>query len=162
MKINADISMRAAVDSASLDWIPSPLAGVERRMLERDGEEVARCTTVVRFEPGARFPEHIHVGGEEFLVLEGVFTDEDGDYPAGTYIRHPVGTSHSAWSDGGCEILVKLMQMDPADQKKVVLDTGALDWQPGPEPGVDIKPLHEFGGEKVMLMRGGAGTRIAR
>ena len=162
MKINADLTKRAEVHTPDMEWQPSPEPGVLRRMLDRDGEEVARCTTVVRFEPGARFPEHTHGGGEEFLVLDGVFSDEDGDYPAGTYIRHPIGTSHSAWSEEGCEILVKLMQMDPADQKKVVLDTGALDWQPGPEAGVDIKPLHEFGDEKVMLMRILAGTRIPR
>ena len=41
------------------------------------------------------------------------------------------------------------MKIDSADSKKVVLDTDALDWQPGPEAGVDIKPLHEFGDEKV-------------
>ncbi|MCH7936316.1 MAG: cupin domain-containing protein [Proteobacteria bacterium] len=162
MKINADLSKRAEVHTPDMEWQPSPEPGVLRRMLDRDGEEVARCTTVVRFEPGARFPEHTHGGGEEFLVLDGVFNDEDGDYPAGTYVRHPVGTSHSAWSEEGCEILVKLMQMDPADQKKVVLDTDALDWQPGTESGVDIKPLHEFGDETVMLMRILAGTRIPR
>lgn len=162
MKVNADLSQRAEVHTPDMEWQPSPEPGVLRRMLDRDGGEVARCTTVVRFEPGARFPEHTHDGGEEFLVLDGVFNDEDGDYAAGTYVRHPVGSSHSAWSDEGCEILVKLMQMDPADQKRVVLDTNALDWQPGPEPGVDIKPLHEFGDEKVMLMRILAGTRIPR
>ena len=162
MKINADLTKRAEVHTPEMEWQPSPEPGVLRRMLDRDGGEMARCTTVVRFEPGARFPEHIHVGGEEFLVLDGVFTDEEGDYPAGTYVRHPVGSRHSSWSGEGCGILVKLMQMDPADQKKVVLDTGALDWQPGSEPGVEIKPLHEFGDEKVMLMRLLAGTRIPR
>ncbi len=166
MKINADLSKRAETNTDDMEWEASPEPGVLRRMLDRDGGEVARCTTVVRFEPGARFPEHTHSGGEEFLVLSGVFTDEDGDYPAGTYVRHPVGTSHSAWSDGGCEILVKLMQMDAGDQERVVIDTNAMDWQPGPEPGpepgVMIKPLHEFGTEKVMLMRLDAGTRIPR
>ncbi len=162
MKINADLTKRAEANTEDMEWVPSPEPGVLRRMLDRDGAEVARCTTVVRFEPGARFPEHTHVGGEEFLVLDGVFTDEDGDYPAGTYVRHPVGSRHSAWSDGGCEILVKLMQMDAEDRERVVIDTNAMDWQPGPEPGVEIKPLHEFGDEKVMLMRILAGTRIPR
>ncbi len=161
MKINADLSKRAEANTEDMEWVASPEPGVLRRMLDRDGGEVARCTTVVRFEPGARFPEHTHTGGEEFLVLSGVFTDEDGDYPVGTYVRHPVGSSHSAWSDKGCDILVKLMQMDAKDQEKVVIDTTAMDWQPGPEPGVEVKPLHEFGPEKVMLMRLEAGTRIS-
>lgn len=162
MKINADLSKRAFQLTSELDWVPSPAPGVFRRMLDRDGGEVARCTTIVRFDPGARFPEHTHDGGEEFLVLDGVFTDEQGDYPAGTYVRHPVGSSHSAWSDGGCVILVKLWQMDPADQEFVVLDTHALPWRPGPDIGVEVKPLHGFGDERVMLMRVAAGTRIPR
>ena len=161
MKINADLTRRAFENTADMDWTPSPEPGVFRRMLDRLGGEVARATSVVRFDPGARFPEHTHDGGEEFLVLSGVFTDEDSDFPAGTYVRHPVGTSHSSWSEEGCEILVKLWQMDPADQTALVVDTHALSWQPGPEPGIEIKPLHEFGPERVMLMRLGPGTRIA-
>ena len=122
MKINADIAKRAAVDSASLDWIPSPLAGVERRMLERDGDEVARVTSLVRYAPASYFSPHTHTGGEEFIVLEGAFSDNHGDYPAGTYVRNPVGSRHIPRSNDGCVIFVKLWWMHPDDQTFVRID----------------------------------------
>ena len=78
MQLNADRSRPATVDSAALAWVASPMAGVERRMLERDGDEVARATSVVRYAPGSAFSPHTDGAGEEFLVLDGVFSDETG------------------------------------------------------------------------------------
>lgn len=98
MKLHADLSQRVVVESESLDWVDSPMVGVQRRMLERDGEEVARATSIVRYAPDSHFSAHTHGGGEEFLVLEGIFSDEYGDYPAGTYIRNPVGSTHTPFS----------------------------------------------------------------
>lgn len=83
MQINADLTRPAIVDSTTLDWVPSPIAGIERRMLERDGAEVARATSLVRYAPGTAFSPHRHDAGEEFLVLDGVFSDETGDFPEG-------------------------------------------------------------------------------
>jgi anti-sigma factor ChrR (cupin superfamily) len=128
MKLHADLSRPAIVDSTSLDWVPSPSPGVERRMLERDGDEVARATSIVRYAPGSEFPTHRHGGGEEYMVLEGVFSDEHGDFPAGTYVRNPVGSSHAPKTAPGCTIFVKLRQMDPDDQDQVTIDTKAGDW----------------------------------
>jgi anti-sigma factor ChrR (cupin superfamily) len=108
MKINADLSERAVVHSDQLPWIDSPLPGVQRRMLERDGGEVARATSIVRYAPNSRFDPHTHGGGEEFLVLEGVFSDEHGDYGPGMYVRNPPGSRHTPRSADGCTILVKL------------------------------------------------------
>src|SRR4029434_3257451 len=65
MKINADLGQRAVVYSEELPWVASPLPGVDRRMLERDGEEVARATSVVRYAPNSSFDAHVHGGGEE-------------------------------------------------------------------------------------------------
>src|SRR6516162_5700894 len=73
MEINADFSKRAAVHAARLPWIPSPIKGVDRRMLDRIGDEVARATSIVRYAPHSHFSPHTHGGGEEFLVLDGVF-----------------------------------------------------------------------------------------
>jgi anti-sigma factor ChrR (cupin superfamily) len=95
MEINADFSRRVAVHAARLPWVPSPMAGVKRRMLDRIGDEVARATSIVRYAPGSRFSPHTHGGGEEFLVLEGVFQDEHGDFPAGSYVRNPPTSRHS-------------------------------------------------------------------
>jgi anti-sigma factor ChrR (cupin superfamily) len=48
MELNADFSQRVAIHAASLPWIASPMPGVERRMLDRIGDEVARATSIVR------------------------------------------------------------------------------------------------------------------
>ncbi|KEF41285.1 MAG: cupin [Cyanobium sp. CACIAM 14] len=159
-RIHADLSRPAVARSGDLPWLPSPLSGVERRLLERDGGEVARATSIVRYAPGSHFAAHVHGGGEEFLVLEGVFSDEQGDYGAGTYVRNPVGSAHAPFSRQGCVIFVKLRQMDPADQRRVVLDTRSSAWLPGLVPGLSVLPLHGFGPEQVALVRWAPGTRF--
>lgn len=75
MKVNADFRQRVAVRFDQTPWVPSPQPGVERKMLDRIGDEVARATTIVRFAPGSAFSPHVHDGGEEFIVLDGVFQD---------------------------------------------------------------------------------------
>src|SRR5256886_4887353 len=107
MLINADFSTRVVLRPDELNWSPSPMSGVERKMLDRVGDEVARATSIVRYAPNSHFSAHAHGGGEEFLVLEGVFSDEHGDYPPGTYVRNPVGSRHTPHSDGGCTLFVK-------------------------------------------------------
>ncbi|WP_264210003.1 cupin domain-containing protein [Leisingera thetidis] len=124
MRINADFSTRAAVHFEDTPWVPSPAPGVERKMLDRIGGEVARATSIVRFAPGSAFDPHVHDGGEEFLVLEGVFQDEHGDFPAGAYVRNPPTTSHTPAAAEGAVILVKLHQFDPADRTEVKTRTG--------------------------------------
>lgn len=143
-----------------MKWVDSPLPGVQRKMLDRDGDEVARATSLVRYAPNSHFAPHVHGGGEEFLVLEGIFSDEHGDYPAGTYVRNPVGSSHQPFSRDGCVILVKLRQMEPSDQSRIAIDTrnDGL-WQHGPTEGIDILPLHRFGREHVALARWSAGAK---
>lgn len=105
MRINDDLTKPVTVHSAKLDWIPSPAAGVDRRMLYRVGGEVARATTIVRYAPGSSFPRHVHSGGEEILVLEGNFQDEHGDYPAGCYFRYPAAIVHSLTRREYCRLL---------------------------------------------------------
>jgi anti-sigma factor ChrR (cupin superfamily) len=108
MELHADLTRPVVLDTASLPWTPSPMAGVERRLLERRGGDVARATSIVRYAPGSRFERHVHGGGgEEILVLEGVFQDERGSYPAGSWLRHPPGSMHRPWSEAGCTIWVK-------------------------------------------------------
>src|SRR6476659_2587269 len=126
MNLNADFTKRATVHAATLDWKASPMPGVERRMLDRIGDEVARATTIVRYAPGSQFSPHTHGGGEEFLVLEGVFQDEHGDYPVGSYVRNPPQSRHTPRSDPGCVLFVKLPQFDPNDRQHVRLDTGRV------------------------------------
>ena len=147
MELNADFDMRALVQSETLEWQPSPMAGVDRRMLDRIGGEVARATSIVRYAPGSAFSAHTHTGGEEFIVLEGVFQDEYGDYPAGTYVRNPPTTAHTPRSDAGCTIFVKLWQFDMADRtqfrKTMAEELGA------PDNGIAMATLHEDAFERV-------------
>ncbi len=160
MKLHADLSQRVVVESESLDWIDSPMLGVQRRMLERDGEEVARATSVVRYAPNSHFTAHTHGGGEEFLVLEGIFSDEFGDYPAGTYICNPVGSTHTPFSKDGCTILVKLWQMHHDDQQRVAIATKQTPWANGLVKGLQVMPLHSYGTENVALVKWDAGTQF--
>ena len=154
MHLNADFDRRAVAHAAALDWVSSPMAGVHRRMLDRVGAEVARATSIVRYAPGSHFSPHIHDGGEEFLVLDGVFQDEYGDYKPGTYIRNPPTSRHTPGSDNGCIIFVKLWQFDPADRTPVTIDTASGLYAPVPNrPGVEALPLFQDASEEVRLER---------
>ena len=125
MELNADFSKRVLVHSQNEPWRASPMPGVDRRMLDRIGDEVARATSIVRYAPGSKFSAHTHTGGEEFIVLDGTFQDEHGDYPTGTYVRNPPTTSHTPGSDDGCTIFVKLWQFDPEDRNQFRKDMAA-------------------------------------
>lgn len=120
-KLNTDLSLRAIMHGASLPWIASPLPGVDRRPLYRLGGEQARATSLVRYAPGSHFSSHLHSGGEEFLVLDGVFDDEHGRYPAGTYVRNPPGSRHTPGAHEGCVIFVRLRQFHSEDRAQVVV-----------------------------------------
>ena len=158
MKINADFSARAIVHGPATEWVASPMPGVHRKLLDRVGGEVARATSIVRYAPGSRFSEHTHSGGEEFIVLEGVFQDEHGDYPAGSYVRNPIGTHHVPRSDGGCTILVKLWQFADDDRDQFALDLDSLATGEG-DGEVASAILHRHRGEIVALETWRAGAQ---
>lgn len=141
-RLHADRRVPVIVDAAALDWTPSPQAGVERRFLEREGAEIARATSIVRYAAGSHFPEHVHELGEEYLVLEGVFSDQDGDFGPGTYVRNPPGTRHSPFTRGGCVIFVKLRQMPARDRGLPPMATrGGATVRNGPQ-GLTRIPLY--------------------
>ena len=152
MILNADFTKRAVVHAATLDWKASPMPGVERRMLDRIGDEVARATSIVRYAPGSQFSPHVHGGGEEFLVLEGVFQDEQGDFPAGSYVRNPPQSHHTPGSKPGCTLFVKLWQFDSADRRHVRLDTNKMvPFDAKGRGGVRLMPLFKDAHEDVRL-----------
>jgi len=162
VQLNADFTQRAVVHAATLEWTLSPLAGVERRMLDRIGGEVARATSIVRYAPHSHFSRHTHEGGEEFFVLEGVFQDEHGDYPAGSYVRNPPTSAHTPGSEPGCTILVKLWQFDATDRTQVRIDTSKRAYLRDPlRAGVEVMPLHQDGHEEVALERWQAGAEVS-
>ncbi|MEM8787267.1 MAG: cupin domain-containing protein [Pseudomonadota bacterium] len=155
MNLNADFDARVLLHGDAIPWAASPMAGVDRRMLDRIGDEVARATTIVRYAPDSHFSAHTHTGGEEFIVLEGVFQDEHGDFPAGTYVRNPPTSAHTPGSKDGCVIFVKLWQFDPDDRTPVRVDMKA-GLAPAGE-GVAVAVLHEDPRERVSYQEWQAG-----
>ena len=161
MRLNADFSQRVVVRPEDYRWVASPMPGVERMMLDRIGDEVARATSLVRYAPNSTFSSHVHGGGEEFFVLEGEFGDEHQAYPRGTYVRNPIGTEHTPRvGERGCTIFVKLHQFDKDDQHQFAVDTTRQPWLPGLVPGLSVMGLHEYGSERVALVRWAPHTRF--
>lgn len=159
--LNADFTQRMVLPPpTSESWMPSPEPGVHRYRLDRIGDEVARATSVVRYAAGSRFARHVHGGGEEFLVLDGTFSDERGDYPAGSYVRNPPGTAHAPFSREGCTLFVKLWQFAAGDDEPVHIDTASAPWRAGLVPGLSVMPLHEFEGVSTALVRWAPHTRF--
>jgi quercetin dioxygenase-like cupin family protein len=151
MKIRTNYAAREHVTFESVSWVQSPDVGVERKMLERDGDEVARATSIVRYAPGSAFAEHVHDRGEEFFVLAGVFQDEHGDYPAGTYVRNPPGSKHRPSSQNGCTIFVKLRQFAEGDTLRRVVGSADGTWMTQQGQAAE-KELHAFASERVSLV----------
>jgi len=158
MELNANFKERVVIHSDQLEWNPSPMPGVDRRMLDRIGGEVARATSIVRYVPNSKFSAHTHTGGEEFIVLDGVFQDEHGDFPEGTYVRNPPTTSHTPGSDDGCTIFVKLWQFDMDDRtqfRKTMADELA-----SPVNGIATAELHRDAFEVVTYSHIDAGIAL--
>ncbi len=155
--LNMDFSRRVVIRTRDLPWQPSPRPGVWRKPLAREEAERGHATSIVRYDPGASFQRHGHPLGEEILVLEGTFSDEHGDFGAGTYFRNAPGSGHAPFSKEGCTLLVKLHQFLPDDGAQVCVDTSAATWL-ADEAGIEAIPLHRFAGERVALMKWRAGA----
>lgn len=142
--IHGDLSVRATADTSQMPWTASPSGSVWRKRVHLVGApEAGQVTSVVRYEPDSHFPAHDHPDGEEILVLEGVFSDEHGDWPAGTYLLNPEGFRHAPFSKPGCVLFVKLRQAPGRDRRHVVVDTHRLAWEPGEIPGISQKALYD-------------------
>lgn len=159
--LNSDLDERIVIDTNAIPWVKSPCPGIWRRMLERQGPESGRATSIVRYDPGAQFSWHEHPLGEEFLVLGGVFSDEHGDYPAGTFVLNPPGSSHAPRSREGCVLFVKLGQYAGSDRRRLDVDTELLEWRGGTVPGVRTKEVYAEIGypEHVALFKWEPGAR---
>lgn len=145
--INGNLAARAVADTTRMDWTPSPSGSVWRKRVHLVGPpESGQVTSIVRYEPDSSFPAHDHPDGEEILVLEGVFSDEHGDWPAGTFLLNPEGFRHTPFSKPGCVLFVKLRQFPGKERRHVVVDTRKLDWQPGLNAAVSYKPLYQQDG----------------
>lgn len=145
--INGDLSLRVAVDTARMEWAPSPSASVWRKRVHLVGPpESGQVTSVVRYERGSKFPSHDHPEGEEILVLEGVFSDEHGNWPAGTFLLNPEGFRHAPFSEPGCVLFVKLRQFAGRGRQHVIVDTHGVPWNATSIPGVACQSLYRQAG----------------
>jgi anti-sigma factor ChrR (cupin superfamily) len=149
--LNMDFSQVACLRPDEQEWITSPADGVSRVHLERTEEESGHTTSLVKFEAGSYFPQHSHPNGEEVFVLEGVFSDEEGDYPAGTYIRNPPGSTHKPFTKEGCTLFVKLEQFQAGDIEHIVIRPEDQQWRQG-IGNLRVLSLHAFNTESTALV----------
>lgn len=154
--LHMNFHQRVVVDTASMPWQASPMPGVWRKRLARAEAESGHATSLVHYDAGSCFSAHEHPGGEEIFVLDGVFSDETGDYGLGSYLRNPPGTRHAPFSRDGCTLFVKLHQFAEADTATVRINTQQTPWLPG-QGGLQVMPLHSFAGEHTALVRCPAG-----
>jgi anti-sigma factor ChrR (cupin superfamily) len=162
--INGDLAVRVAVDTAAMEWTPSPSRTVWRKRVHLVGPvESGQVTSVVRYEPRSTFHGHDHPDGEEILVLDGVFSDEHGDWPAGTYLLNPEGFRHAPFSRAGCVLFVKLRQFPGRTREHVALRTESLPWEPA-RAGVAVRRLYSQAGflDSVRLERWERGAQLGR
>lgn len=153
---NMDFSQTVIIDTNAQQSVASPAPGVWRKPLSREERERGHATSIVRFDPEARFAQHGHPQGEEILVLEGTFSDEYGDYPEGSYIRNPPGFKHTSFSKAGCTLFVKLHQFQAGDRQQIHVDTRKTPWMPG-LGALRLMPLHDFKSEHTALVYWPAG-----
>lgn len=119
------------------------MGGVWRKRLHLVGPpESGQVTSIVRYEPNASFPAHDHPQGEEILVLAGIFSDEYGDWPAGTYRLNPEGFRHAPYSKPACHLFVKLRQFPGSKRQQVAIDVNTMTWVPTDRAGESEKVLH--------------------
>ncbi len=149
--LNMDFSQVACVLTQNRQWQKSPVDGVSRVHLEREAAESGHTTSFVRFEAGSSFPPHTHYQGEEIYVLEGVFSDENGDYPAGTYLRNPPNSKHQPFTKEGCTLFVKLEQFQKGDNKQLVLRLEDRQWREG-IGNLKVLSLHAYKTESTALV----------
>ena len=161
--LNADFTKAVVLDTRAMKWQPSPSPTVWRKRLDLVGGESSRVTSVVRYDAKSSFSVHDHPEGEEILVLKGIFSDEHGDYPTGTYLLNPPGFRHAPFSHRGCTIFVKLRQYGGARRQHVVVETRTAKWAPGPVPGIDVLPLYRNARhpETMDLLHVSGGARLS-
>jgi anti-sigma factor ChrR (cupin superfamily) len=140
--LNMDFTQRVVVETAQAPWVASPSGGVWRKPLEKAQAESGWTTSIVRYDAGSAFKTHTHPMGEELFVLEGVFSDETGDYPAGSYLRNPPGSAHAPFSREGCVLFVKLDHFREGDNEQVRINTHEQPWLSG------------YGGEEIFVLSG--------
>ena len=156
--INLDFSKKVVIDTQQQPWGKSPMVGVRRKPLARSEDQV-HVTSIVEYAANSYFSEHTHPQGEEIFVLEGIFSDQEGDYPAGCYLRNPPNSQHKPFSELGCLIFVKLNQFIPTDLESIRINTMTTEWLPG-IGNLQVMPLHSVETQHTALVKWPAGEHF--
>lgn len=159
--LNGNMSKYVSVDTNSMKWQESPSGTVWRKRLHLVGpSEAGQVTSLVMYEANADFHAHAHPGGEEILVLGGTFSDERGDFTAGTYLLNPEGYEHTPFSKEGGLIFVKLRQYPGDSRSQIVVESQKKEWIESTVPEISIKMLYSEHGypEETSLQKWGSGA----
>lgn len=143
--MHADLTTRAAVDTARLPWARRD--GLEEKLLEL---APARRTALVRLPPRAVLPDEV----TDVLVLLGELREGPLLHRTGTYIHTPGGLA----TDGGCTLFVK--QRPLRERARTVVDTRRVVFTPSHRPGLSEAVLHDGADGLVVLLRFAPGTQI--
>jgi anti-sigma factor ChrR (cupin superfamily) len=163
-KNHTNLLTRAAVLPTSLTWYQTNYTGIWFRCFESDNEiQEHPVTMLTRFDPGGFFQLHGHPGGEEILVLQGIFEDEIGIHTPGTYMLNPEGFIHRPYSNEGCLTFVKLRQHGGKTRNQVRTNIYESPWQSGIIPKIEVKTLYQQIGypEKVWVERWQPHTKLS-
>lgn len=154
MKINSDLTQRIVIEPSALQWLATPVAGLQQALLEQDRS--ARTTRLIRCEPAAKL-SHLYLG-EEIFVLDGIISDGSASYGQGSYIKNLPASSLNCTT--GCTLFVKSGHLDPADRQRIIVDSRSASWSQGLVDGLSVLPLAEFGTQHTALVHWAPGTQF--
>jgi len=117
------------VEVAALPWEKTRFAGVEAKTLLVD-RDTGVVTSLMKFAPGARLPDHEHVLIEQTYVLEGSLVCGEGECKAGDFVWRPAGSRHEAWAGPEGGLMLAIFQIPnkffEADGREI--DAAGQDW----------------------------------
>jgi anti-sigma factor ChrR (cupin superfamily) len=142
--VNDDPNAVVIVDTNALEWEKTEHRGVTKKVLERVVDPVkGRETALLRFEPGATMPTETLDRRMEIFVVDGVYSDEHGDYAQHSFIRNQPGFRHTPSSKGGCTLYVKWrVPIRSEEKERLVIDSRTAKWTPFPHRGADVLHLY--------------------
>ncbi len=159
MEINSDISKRVVIRQETLRWTETPSSGIKQLVLERGADALSRATFVIQLEPGSSMQNSCEFG-HEIVVLDGVLSDESGNYCKGDYLKNPPGSSNVYESASGCMLFVKNQHLEMEEDQRILVKTSSRPWYQGLVDGLSVMPLSEFGTRHTALVRWAPGTRF--
>jgi len=171
VNFNLDISKKVVIDTTNKTNKSLSKNGITKVILEGELENSEQTSSIIEYSPNTQLQIWSHPFGEEIFVLEGIFSNKNGDYPAGTYIRNSSMISDKSFSKKGCKIFIKSNQTNSIDNTQIVIDTNISKWLKG-YGNLEVIPLYEntalvkwpksekfvqhshYGGEEIFVLKG--------